>query len=211
MERGPEARHAKLVDRERAVMHESSPVIRRPGRASHVTARTVAAMVVLALLLAACGRSPSSPSGGTSSSGGSISSEQLAFSQCMRSHGLSSYPDPTRSGLPKVGPQQLGVTSSEFQAAETACQHLLPTSGQSSQSQDQQMMNAMLNFARCVRSHGVPSWPDPLAESDPGQTGTPGFPRSMPGINQNSPQVKSAMAACQHFMAGIGYGSGGYP
>ena len=73
------------------------------------------------------------------------------------------------------------------------------------------MMNAMLNFARCVRSHGVPNWPDPLAESDPGQPGTPGFPRSMPGVNQSAPQVKSAMAGCQHLMAGIGYASGGYP
>ena len=73
------------------------------------------------------------------------------------------------------------------------------------------MMTAMLNFARCMRSHGVPGWPDPLAESDPGQPGTPGFPRDMAGINQNSPKVKSAMGACQHLMAGIGYGSGGYP
>jgi hypothetical protein len=129
----------------------------------------------------------------------------------MRTHGLAHYPDPTRNGLPKVGAQQLGVTSAAFQAAETACQYLLPTSGQSTQAQDQQMMNVMLNFARCLRSHGVPNWPDPLAESDPGQPGTPGFPRSMPGVNQNAPQVKSAMASCQHLMAGIGYGSGGYP
>jgi len=41
----------------------------------------------------------------------------------------------------------------------------------------------MVNFARCVRSHGVPNWPDPLAEPDPGQPGTPGFPRSMRGVN----------------------------
>jgi hypothetical protein len=33
----------------------------------------------------------------------------------------------------------------------------------------------------------------------------------MPDINQNAPQVKNAMGKCQHLMAGIGYGSGGYP
>jgi hypothetical protein len=71
----------------------------------------------------------------------------------MRTHGLANYPNPTRNELPKVGAQQLGVTSAAFQAAETACQYLLPTSGQSSQAQDQKRMNVMLTFARCVRSH----------------------------------------------------------
>ena len=188
-------------------MGDTTSVIRRSRRAWPRTARTAAAIVATAALgLAACGGSPSSTGGGSSNAGRSTNSKQLAFSHCMRSHGLSNYPDPTSSGLPKVGPQQLGITSSKFQTAQTACQHLLPTSGQSSQAQDQRTMNAMLNFARCVRSHGVSNWPDPLAESDPGQAGTPGFPRNMPGVNQNSPQVKSAMAACQHLMAGIGYG-----
>jgi hypothetical protein len=62
-----------------------------------------------------------------------------------------------------------------------------------------------------VRSHGVPNWPDPLAGSDPGQPGTPGFPRSMPGVNHNAPHVKRAMGSCQHLIAGIGRESGGYP
>jgi len=183
---------------------------RRPRPPNRGTAVAIAITAGLAFLAAACGSGPAS-TGGPSSPGASTSSKQLAFSTCMRTHGLANYPDPTRNGLPKVGAQQLGVTSAAFQTAETACQYLLPTSGQSSQAQDQQMMNAMLNFARCVRSHGVPNWPDPLAESDPGQPGTPGFPRSMPGVNQNAPQVKSAMASCQHLMAGIGFGSGGYP
>ncbi len=73
------------------------------------------------------------------------------------------------------------------------------------------MMNAMWKFARCVRARGVTSWPDPLAESDPGQPNTPGFPRNMSGVDQNAPKVKAAMKACQHLMAGIGYASGSYP
>jgi hypothetical protein len=183
---------------------------RRPRPLNCGTAVAIAITAGMAFLAAACGSSPASTTG-SSNAGTSTSSKQLTFSRCMRTHGLANYPDPTRNGLPKVGAQQLGVTSAAFQAAETACQYSLPTSGQSSQAQDQQMMNVMLNFARCVRSHGVPNWPDPLAESDPGQPGTPGFPRTMTGVNQNAPQVKSAIASCQHFMAGIGYGSGGYP
>lgn len=196
-----------------SVTDDSGRVTRRPWRAWPATARASSAITftaALTLLLAACGGSPST-GGGSPNAGGSTNSKQLAFSHCMRRHGVSKYPDPTSSGLPKVGPQQLGVSNLKFQAALTTCQQLLPKSGRSSQAQDQQMMSAMLNFARCVRSHGVADWPDPLAESDPGQPGTPGFPRNMPGVNQNSPQVKSAMAVCQHLMAGIGYGSRGYP
>jgi hypothetical protein len=130
----------------------------------------------------------------------------------MRAHGVVSFPDPNSGGaIPKVSLQQLGVSSSRFQAAERACQHLFPTSDQSSQAQSQQMMTAMVKFARCVRAHGVTNWPDPLAESDPGEPGTPGFPRDMPGVDQNSPQVKRAVDRCQHLLAGIGYASGGYP
>ncbi|MGH2842907.1 MAG: hypothetical protein ACRDKL_04900 [Solirubrobacteraceae bacterium] len=130
----------------------------------------------------------------------------------MRAHGVLNFPDPNSSGaIPKVSLQQLGVSSAQFQTAQSACQRLLPSSGQSSPAQIQQVMNALSRFARCVRSHGVSNWPDPLAESDPGQPGTPGFPRDMPGVNQNSPQVESAMSACQHLLAGIGYSSGGYP
>jgi hypothetical protein len=179
----------------------------------------IIATACVVLLAAACGGSPSSTvAAGSSNAHASTHSQSadtqkaLAYSRCMRSHGVSAFPDPNRSGaIPKIGLQQLGVSSSQFQAAQSVCQHLLPNGGQSSQAQDQQMMNAMYSFARCVRSHGVPNWPDPLAESDPGEPGTPGFPRTMPGVNQDSPKVKNAMNSCQHVLAGIGYGSGGYP
>jgi hypothetical protein len=132
----------------------------------------------------------------------------------MRSNGVQHWPDPESSGQfdkTKLTLRQLGVVQSQLQAAQRACQHLYPSNNQSPQATNQQVMNALSQFARCVRAHGVTNWPDPLAESDPGQPGTPGFPRNMPGINQNSPQVKAAMNNCQHLMATIGYGSGGYP
>jgi hypothetical protein len=131
----------------------------------------------------------------------------------MRAHRVLNFPDPNSSGtIPKEGLRQLGVSSTVFQAAQNACQHLLPNSGQSPQAQDQQTLNALWKFARCVRAHRVPNWPDPLPESDPGQPDTPGFPRNLPpGIDTNSPVVKNAMHKCQHLLAGIGYGSGGYP
>jgi hypothetical protein len=130
----------------------------------------------------------------------------------MRSHGVPNFPDPDSTGaIPKLSLQQLGVSSSEFQAAQGACRNLLPDSSQSSNAEVQQVMTALWRFARCVRAHGAPNWPDPLAESDAGQPDTPGFPRSMPGVNQDAPAVENALGDCQYLLAGIGYGSGGYP
>lgn len=132
----------------------------------------------------------------------------------MRSHGVQHYPDPNSSGgfdKSQLTTRQLAVSASAIRAAGQACQPLLPSSGQSSQAQAQKMMSAMSKFARCVRSDGVANWPDPVAESDAGQPNTPGFPRNMPEVNQNAPQVKAAIRKCQHLMADIGYAHAGYP
>jgi hypothetical protein len=204
------------------MMNDETRVIRRLQRPRLSTARTAAAIlatVSIALPAAAFGGSPSStvtggpPNARAASSRSTNVQKALAYSRCMRSHGVHRFPDPNSSGaIPKVSLQQLGVSSTLFQAAQRACQHLLPNSGQSSQAWDQMALNALWQFARCVRAHGVPNWPDPLAESDPGQPGTPGFPRNFPpGLNTNAPVVKNAMHTCQHLLAGIGYASGGFP
>jgi hypothetical protein len=185
-------------------------------------ARTAAAIIAtasLALTAAAYGsaRPSSTGAGGSLNARASALSRStntqkaLAYSRCMRAHGVLKFPDPGSSGaIPKEGLQQLGVSSTVFETAQNACRRLLPNSGQSSQAWDQMMMTALWKFARCVRAHGVPNWPDPLAESDPGQPGTPGFPRNLPpSINANSPVVKGAMHTCQHLIPG--YASGGYP
>jgi hypothetical protein len=191
-------------------MNQTTGPIRHPQRASPFTTPRIAAIIAavsLTLLALGWGNSVTARASTTPPSA-------LAFARCMRSHGVHNWPDPERNGQfdkTKTTLQRLGVLQSQLQTAQRACQHLYPNSGQSPQSQDQQLMNAMFNYARCLRAHGVPHWPDPLAESDPGQPNTPGFPRNMPNINQNAPQVKHAMKNCQHLMASIGYGSHGYP
>jgi hypothetical protein len=145
--------------------------------------RTAAAIIIttaaLALLAAACGSGnhPSSAgSGGSLAAGGSAGSPSaVAYSACMRSHGVPNYPDPDNNGqLPKTDAQLLGLSTSRYQAVQQACQHLLPTAGsieqqdhQCMQNSDcppalvQEMMAADLKLARCMRSHGVPNFPDP--------------------------------------------------
>jgi hypothetical protein len=145
----------------------------RPGSAR--TAVTIIA-AALALLASACGGGSQAGSGGSPTAAGSPNSPPaVAYSACMRSHGVPNYPDPGSSGLlPKGDAQQFGVSAPQYQAAQQACQPVLPTGG-SIQQQDhlcmqnsdcppalvQQMMAADLKLARCMRAHGVPNFPDP--------------------------------------------------
>jgi hypothetical protein len=169
----------------------------------------IIATAAVALLAAACSGSPSpAGAGGPPNVGGSATSQRaLAYSACMRSHGVPNYPDASSSnelpnGLPKVDPQQLGVSSSQYQAARQACAHLLPSGGQMTQAESQRDMRAMLGFARCMRSHGVPAWPDPTYDSAAGW----GFNLvHVHGFDPNSPQIDHKMSECSRQLpAGIG-------
>jgi hypothetical protein len=130
--------------------------------------------------------------------------DPLAFSQCMRAHGIVNYPDPNSSGqLPKVGLQQLGVSSSQFQSALAACRQLLPTGGSLQQRESQclqnhdctpallqQMIAADRKLARCMRAHGVPNFPDTVD----GGPGGPYFPISRVGISDAASHTAQFMA-----------------
>jgi hypothetical protein len=186
--------------------------------------RVAAAIVVtasFALLVAACGGASGShvaqlgttgtqPVGspGSGASGGSGVNVGLEFSSCMRSHGVSKFPDLTDSSrvasqLPKltVSLQQLGISRTAFQTAEKACRHLLPHGGQTTPNESQRDLNAMRGFARCMRSHGVPTWPDPTN----GPAGW-GFDLvNVQGFDPNSPQIDQKMTVCQRQLQG-GFG-----
>jgi hypothetical protein len=192
-------------------MNDSARVMLRPLRAWPRTARTAAAIIAtaaLALLAAACGGSPSSTgSGGAPNSGGSASAASaVAYSRCMRSYGVPNFPDPSSSGgIPKESAQHVGVSSSQFNAAQRACQHLLPATGGSltasslqqcyladvcPQALVQHALNAGRKFARCMRAHGTPNWPDPTVDSE----GRPSFNINVP--RQPPPQVSTAINEC---------------
>ena len=111
----------------------------------------------------------------------------------MRAHGVSKYPDPTSSGLVKESLQQLGVSSSRFQSASSDCNHLLPNGGSGpSPARVQQVRALALEFSQCVRSHGVPNFPDP------GSDGRIPDPATV-GINQGSPKFEAANQACRKY------------
>ncbi len=168
------------------------------------------AIAGLALLMAGCssGGPSSAGSGGSSDAGGSAKSQiGIDYARCMRSHGVPKYPDPNSnnelaSGLPKVSPQQLGVSSAQYQAAQNDCAHLLPNGGQMTQAKSQKDLNAMLRYARCMRSRGVPNWPDPTYDSAAGW----GFNLlHVQGFDPNSAQINHKMDECDRTLPpGIG-------
>jgi hypothetical protein len=182
------------------------------------TAAAIIATVGLALLTAACSGSPSSAgSGGSPNAGGAANSPSaVAYSACMRSHGVPDFPDPGSGGaIPKADAQQLGVSSSQFSEAQQACQHLIPATGGSLEDQArqcmvsgicpqalvQQMLTAQRQFARCMRYHGEPNFPDPTLDSQ----GRPVFVWSISntGMNPNSAQFQAKEAECQR-LGGLG-------
>jgi hypothetical protein len=176
-----------------------------------------AVVAVAVLVLAGCGGNPTSKTKPSSAGRSTSSLSAVAYSACMRSHGVPNFPDPDSSGqLPKADAQQLGVTSSELQAAQQACQSLLPNDGGAinASSIDQcmmaddcprtlvrQVLNEERNFAQCMRSHGVPNWPDPSIDSH----GRPVFAISISklGFDPYSPQVWAKGNQCSHLMPGL--------
>lgn len=61
----------------------------------------------------------------------------------------------------------------------------------------------LIRFASCMRTHGVPRFPDPIAVSN----GKPVFPAES-GVNQNSPQFSRAQQACRSLLASQRQGEG---
>ncbi len=132
----------------------------------------------------------------------------LAYSRCMRSHGVPNFPDPDSqgrilitSGVSNGKKTGVDVHSTQFTMAQKACQALQPNGGKPSATQQASAQRAMLKFAGCMRAHGVPSFPDPK----PGQPLTLG---QKAGVDVNSPAFKSAEQTCQKLVPDSPLGGG---
>ena len=69
--------------------------------------------------------------------------------------------------------------------------------------------SSQITFARCMRSHGVPNFPDP---SPPGASltgNTFGAFALPPGLNLQAPAAQSALKGCRKTLPGGGGGRGG--
>ena len=180
------------------------------------------ATAALVLFVAACGGGSgsgrpnvahvaASARPGTPSPNGSASGDAVAYSRCMRSHAVPNFPDPDAAtgAVPKTTAQDLGVSGSQYEAAQQACLALFPAGGGIFDDQEracyqggscppalvQQMMTIGRAFAVCMRSHGVSNWPDPTVD----RQGVPFFEISAVGITReqsHSPEMTAKIDAC---------------
>jgi hypothetical protein len=164
------------------------------------TLPVAAAAIAAATVIAALGSSaPSSAGAPTQAQIKQGQHDAVRFARCMRSHGAPNFPDPT-------SPQEFkrSVGSSEgspaFQSAETACQHLLSGGGPPREraAHSQAQIVAALAFARCVRSQGFASFPDPTSSGE--------ITHEMLAnaeINIHQPAVLAAADACVSVTHGV--------
>jgi hypothetical protein len=160
---------------------------------------TLATLICL-VALAACGSS-SKPSTNGASSG---HAQFLAFSKCMRSHGVPNFPDPTGGGGIEINVGSgINPHSPAFRAARAACGRFLPGGGPG-RGRSAQARQQMLAISTCMRAHGVTGFPDPTTtppSSTNGYsqvTGRGGVFLAVPDtINPDSPAYRQAAAACR--------------
>jgi len=114
----------------------------------------------------------------------------------MRSHGVPSFPDPDAQG--EFPPFSTGVSKQTSVAANETCKNLLPSGGGSSagtREAAQQKLAFALTVARCMRSHGFPTYPDPGAPSSASQGGGTSFDGT--GIDPRSPHFQLVETSCE--------------
>jgi hypothetical protein len=212
------------------------PILRSLAHAFRMAPRRLNLSVVVlasaALLVAGCGAGSANPgvarlssdasggsgdtSGGIETGGGaagagsgSPEAAALAFAGCMRANGVPRFPDPKAGGgfLFHTG-AGVDPSSPAFGAAQRKCKQFLPPGPGSGSPPSAKTLAHFLTVARCMRSHGVPEFPDP-------RTTAPSNPRAALGggggvisdiegvifvfqgtIDQQSPTFTRAAAAC---------------
>jgi hypothetical protein len=129
----------------------------------------------------------------------------LSYSRCMRAHGIPNYPDPKQIGgsiqvgsAPGIDPQ-----SPLYLSAQRACSHLLPNGGEPTQAAREKELARMLQTSRCMRSHGISAFPDPVLLAPSSRAAyssimsNDGVWLAIPGsIDERSPIFERAAAAC---------------
>jgi hypothetical protein len=205
---------------------QSTATVRGLGAAS-----LAAALIALCLLVTGCGgnsptgdvaslgshaskTSTTSPAADGSGAGPGTSaspgSQAVAYSACMRAHGVPNFPDPKVSTNGNEVKVAIGVTpgitgNPQFKSAQQACGKLLPGGGPGSGPNHQispREQAQYLKAAACIRSHGIPTFPDPTFSGG-------GVHIQHQGLNESSPTFRAAVHACESLIPGGVHGGSG--
>lgn len=129
----------------------------------------------------------------------------LAYAACVRSNGVPNFPDPNSEGNFVITRSNTGarllngvavdLDSPQYQSAQAACASLLPAGANGRR--DEQSIQAVVNFAACMRKNGVPDFPDPTPDGKI-RVGMGGV-----GPNTNTPQFQAAREICAPELDGV--------
>ena len=171
----------------------------------------LAGAIVVAVLIAGCGGS-SSGGGGVAHVNSSTTAKSatktktkasaLAYSQCIRAHGVPNFPDPNSSGEILLTPS-VNTDTAAYQSAHNDCKSLEPAPPVDPAASSQRLA-AAVKFATCMRAHGVPDFPDPQGTSNGGI----GFSATPGGSDTSSPAFQRADQKCGADLSAVGLGGG---
>ena len=155
----------------------------------------------------------SSDTSSTPTSTQSAEDRMVAFARCMRTHGVDMKdPTPDANGNFRItigsGPKKPGGAKrtqgpdQKTQKALQACGKLQPGGQQKlSPADKQRLQDAALQYARCMRKHGI-NVPDP-------KVGSGGMVQIMGGPNTASPRAQKIAQQCQSAFRSARVGIGG--
>jgi hypothetical protein len=160
------------------------------------------------VLLAACGGSSSngvaSLGSTTTTSPGSAAQAAaggaVMYANCMRSNGVTNFPDPSGSGRPQ-SLDHIDLKSPTFLRAYTVCRKYASNGEGGPPAPSAAQLRFALAFAQCMRRHAFPEFPDPLATAPDQPNLTLGsgiyFPiDSTTDFQSPSPAFRQAAKAC---------------
>jgi hypothetical protein len=213
-----------------APLHDPAPPNHRSPDTTQSRRAVCAAagLLLAAALLAGCGggspnggiaslgthssASHSSTSGAAGASEGheaSPAAQAVAYTTCMHAHGVPNFPEPqvsehgSATSIKMAVPAGVGQNP-RFKAASEACRKLLPGGGPGNQApltpaQQEQYLRA----AACIRSHGVPNFPDPTFSGG-------GVHIEHQKLDESSPAFKAAVHDCESLIPGGVHGGSGH-
>ncbi|HEV3048281.1 MAG TPA: hypothetical protein VGY13_13085 [Solirubrobacteraceae bacterium] len=176
--------------------------------------------VALALALAGCGGSSGPTVAGLSTGKAAASSassagdgsppetttghqqKEVDYAKCLRAHGAGEVPEPGngRSIVNGLGGDGPDPGPPRFKAAQKRCDGLLPSGGGPSAQARALGEERALRFARCMRAHGQPGFPDPLGAGH----GAVRIGGAGSGIDLDSPRFEAAQKACRRYFGPAG-------
>ena len=161
------------------------------------------ALTAMVALVSGCGSSAPADAGSASNNPTANAQKAVKFAKCMRTNGVSAFPDPPASGALTIDAvangSSLDTSTAAFKQAMSACKGLEPPGFTGGKVTDQQR-KVRLEFAQCMRDNGVTDFPDPTPDGP--LIGTNRIPSAAGRGARSIPGFQAAVEKCRDALAG---------